>query len=69
MIVPMDAIEKNNLENDIKTSPETKLLQAIQLMASGFQLKRAALTQRTPGASDEEVEAAFLAWLRGEDDN
>ena len=64
----MDALEEFDIVHDRRAAAPRKLAQAIELMAEGFQLKRAQLRARHPELSDAEVEVAFQAWLTSEDD-
>ncbi|GEM_PF-1293793 len=65
----MDAIEEAALGDDLSTPAQVKLLQTIELMATGFRLKRAVLRHRFPDATEGEIDKAFIDWLGGEDDD
>ncbi|MCG8555702.1 MAG: hypothetical protein MJD61_10515 [Proteobacteria bacterium] len=62
----MDALERSDILLDQEASCADKLAQAFELMAEGFELKRAALKHRDPQATEEELEDAFCAWLYAE---
>jgi hypothetical protein len=59
------------LENDVQlsqaTPPGEKLAQALDLMAAGIRLKRAALRNAEPQASEAEIERAVELWLTEDD--
>lgn len=59
----LDPLARHDLELSRRESPEEKLAQALELMDSGFRLKRAALQLRLKDATPEEVDQALVAWL------
>jgi len=59
----MDPLERSDLELERALTPAQKLAQAIDVMATGLRLKRQALRRDHPTASNEELEALYLAWL------
>lgn len=64
----MDALEEFDIVQDRRATAPTKLVEAIEMMAEGYELKRAQIRTRHPDLLDAEVEAAFLAWLVSEND-
>jgi hypothetical protein len=63
----MDALEQNDIEVSRRTPPAEKLAQALELMAAGIRLKRAALRTAHPNASEAEIDAAMERWLTADD--
>lgn len=61
--VRVDALARDDLETARALTPEQKLRQALELMAAGFRLQRAALRQRHPDATPQEIEHLFEQWL------
>jgi hypothetical protein len=59
----MDALLLSDLEISRKTSPGEKLAQALEMMETGIRLKRAALRNARPEASEAEIEKALENWL------
>jgi hypothetical protein len=45
-----------------------RLLDALEMWEDGTQIMRENLRRRSPGATDEEIEAALARWLEGPDD-
>jgi hypothetical protein len=64
----MDALEQFDLAQDVDTTPEQKLGQALETMAEGLQLKRRVLQVQHPELDEAEIEQAFQHWLFSEDD-
>lgn len=64
----MDALERSDLELASELSPEEKLRQALDLMASGLKLQRATIRRQNPNLDEAGLEAAFQAWLFSDDD-
>jgi len=58
-----DVLRSDDIERSRSASPEEKLAQALDLMATGLRLKRAALRDQLPDASEAEIQAAFEQWL------
>jgi hypothetical protein len=59
----VDSLRKDDVDEMRATPPEEKARQAFDLMRTGIRLKRAALRERHPEASDAEIEAMLQAWL------
>jgi hypothetical protein len=59
----VDALRKNDIERARCTSEAKKLSLALDLMATGIQLKRAALTNRYPNETEEQIEKRLRRWL------
>jgi hypothetical protein len=59
----MDALRRDDVERARATSPEEKARQAFDAMRTGIRLKRAALRERDPAASPEEIEQRLQRWL------
>jgi hypothetical protein len=59
----MDSLGQHDLELARQTSPAEKLAQALELMATGIRLKRAALKNQRPHDSNDEIERALTQWL------
>jgi hypothetical protein len=59
----MDALAADDLETSRRTSPEEKLVMALEMAEAGIRLKRATLRQALPDATEEDVEAALERWL------
>jgi len=63
----VDHAHGRTLASEPSPSAAEKLLQALELMAVGLRLKRAALTRQHPGASDAELDRLFREWLLVDD--
>lgn len=63
MATMLDPLVQSDLELSSSTPPGEKLAQALELMHTGLRLKRAALQQRAPHASEAEIEAQLERWL------
>lgn len=59
----MDALLANDREVAVQTSPSEKLAQALEMMRTGIRLKRSALRQQFPAASELEIDGMLKAWL------
>ena len=59
----MDSLRLDDIETSRITDPASKLAQALEMMAEGFRLKRAALRAAQPSASDSEIDAQLERWL------
>ena len=59
----MDALERSDIEFARRATPEEKLAQALEMMGTGLRLKKQGLRRDHPGASDDEIERLYLAWL------
>jgi hypothetical protein len=44
-------------------TPAQKLAQALEVMNAGLRLKKQVLRRENPGASDDDLERIYLAWL------
>jgi len=64
----MDALEKSDLNEDLSTSSEEKLSQALMLMSSGLSLQGATFERQNPTMNPSELEAAYQDWLFNEDE-
>jgi len=63
----VDALEKDDRSRARSTAPAEKLRQALEMMAAGIRLKRAALRHRHPEASESEIDDLLRAWLERDD--
>ncbi|MGH7437696.1 MAG: hypothetical protein ACRENE_18620 [Polyangiaceae bacterium] len=63
----MDALRRDDLESSRRTSPGVRARQALDLMQTGFRLKRAALRARFPRESDHQIDERFRSWLESDD--
>jgi hypothetical protein len=63
----MDVLERDDLEQARRTSPEERGRQLLEVMRMGFRLKLAALRTRDPSAAEHEIDARFRSWLEGND--
>jgi hypothetical protein len=59
----MDRLVRNDIELSQSTDPAEKLAQALEMMATGIDLKRAALQTAQPSATEGEIEAQLEQWL------
>jgi Rv0078B-related antitoxin len=59
----MDRLLRDDLELSRKTEPAEKLAQALEMMAAGIRLKRSALRDAQPGATESEIDAELERWL------
>lgn len=59
----MDALRRDDLERARNTPAEARAEQALEAMRLGIRLRRAALRERNPAASDVEIEALLRRWL------
>jgi Rv0078B-related antitoxin len=59
----MDPLVAHDIQVDRETPPAQKLAQALELMETGFGLKRAGLRAANPEATEAEIEQAFVRWL------
>lgn len=64
----MDALRKDDIERAKRISDAEKLSLALELMATGIQLKRDALANRYPHETKEEIERRLRTWLIEKDD-
>jgi len=63
--VGQDQQEDPNSER--RSTPEEKLMQAIDMMETGLRWKRAALVRDNPDASKEQLDQLYLEWLQEND--
>jgi hypothetical protein len=59
----VDALRRDDIERARATSPEEKARQAFDAMRTGIRLKRAALRERDPQATAEQIEQRLQRWL------
>jgi len=59
----MDPLRHDDLERARRTPPEERAMQALELMRTGIRLKRIALRERFPEASEAEIEQRLRRWL------
>ena len=58
-----DPFREHDVEVSRRDSPAKKLAQALEMMESGFRLKRAALRHLRKDATSQELEEAMTRWL------
>lgn len=63
----MDPLERDTIERTRRTPPGERARQTLELMRTGYRLKRAALRARYPAESEEQIELRFRSWLAGDD--
>jgi hypothetical protein len=63
----VDALRRDTLEATRHTAPSERARQTLELMRTGFRLKRAALRVRYPNESEMEIDARFRRWLEADD--
>jgi kynureninase len=59
----VDALRRDDIERARAASPEEKARQAFDAMRTGIRLKRAALRERDPQATAEQIEQRLQRWL------
>ena len=59
----MDSLRRDDIERARKTQPAEKARQTFDLIRTGIRLHRAALRDRMPSATEDEIEAALRRWL------
>ena len=59
----MDPLRADDIAQARAASPAQKLMQALEMMRTGFELKRASLRVRFPLATEEEIAHMFSKWL------
>jgi Rv0078B-related antitoxin len=59
----MDRLLQDDIERSQTTDPAEKLVQALEMMATGIGLKRAALRAAQPSASERDIDAQLERWL------
>lgn len=63
----MDLLRRDDLERARRTAPSEKLVQAVELMSLGIELRRAGIRARNPAATEAEVEEELRRWLEQRD--
>jgi len=63
----VDALLRHDIELNRTTDPSEKLVQALEMMATGIRLKRAALRVARPHVPDTEIDAELERWLFAND--
>lgn len=63
----MDLLRRDDLERAMRTAPAEKLVQAVELMTLGIELRRAGIRARKPSASEAEIEDELRRWLEQRD--
>lgn len=61
--VAMNSLRQHDQEISRQTTPGKKLRQTLELMETGIRLKRAALRNAQPKASETEIDQALERWL------
>jgi hypothetical protein len=59
----VDRLLQNDIEVSQRTDPSEKLAQALDMMAAGVRIKRAALRAAEPDATENEIDAKLERWL------
>jgi hypothetical protein len=59
----VDVLRRDEIELARRTPPAERARQALEMMRTGFRLKRAALRARYRDESEEQIEARFRLWL------
>ena len=62
-----DPLHEDDVALARRTTPTERARQTLDLMRTGYRLKRAALRARYPRAPEEEIEALFQRWLESDD--
>ena len=62
-----DPLHDDDVATARRTTPEERARQTLDLMRTGYRLKRAALRVRHPRATEGELDALFPRWLDGDD--
>jgi Rv0078B-related antitoxin len=63
----VDSLRRDAIDVARRTSPEERARQTLDLMQTGYRLKRAALRTRHPDETEEQIDTRFRAWLEGDD--
>jgi hypothetical protein len=63
----MDPLRRDSIERAIRTSPEEKARQALEMMRAAIRLQRAGLRARHPDETPEEIETRVRQWLLRDD--
>ena len=63
----MDRLRQDDLDRARCTTPEVRAAQALEAMRTGIRLRRAALREQHPSASEVEIEALLKRWLARDD--
>lgn len=59
----MSDLRERRLSEEPRGTPGERLLEALDLMALGMDLRRAGERARHPDATDDEIERRVMAWL------
>ncbi|MFL5412195.1 MAG: hypothetical protein ACJ79D_12535 [Myxococcales bacterium] len=59
----MDPLRRDSIERAIRTPPEEKAKQALEMMSVAIWLRRAALRARFPTETGEQIEERVRRWL------
>jgi hypothetical protein len=59
----VDVLRRDDIELARRTPPGERARQALEMMRTGFRLKRAALRARYRDESEEQIDARFRLWL------
>ena len=59
----MDPIRRDSIERAIRTPPEEKARQALEMMRLAIRLRRAGLGARFPTETAEQIEERVRRWL------
>ena len=65
-LVLVDPLRRDDLDRAVRTSPEEKARQALEMMAFGIELQRRKLRQADPAATEDEIDKRLRAWLARE---
>ena len=60
-------MSRDDLEMALRTTPEERARQLLEVMRAGYRLKYAALRARYPAEPEEDLEERFRRWLAGDD--
>jgi hypothetical protein len=59
----VDPLRRDDIERARATTAEEKARQTLEMMRTGFRLKRAGLRARHPAATEGELDAMLQRWL------
>jgi hypothetical protein len=59
----MDPLRRDDIERARRTPPSEKVIQALELMRVGIELRRAGIRARRPQATEAEIEQELRRWL------
>ena len=63
----VDPLRRDDLERARRDAPSKKLVQAVELMSLGIELRRAGIRARRPTATEAEIEEELRRWLEKRD--